>query len=286
MHNKGKAQGTIISTKNQLEHIARHANLNIPAEVENFIANKQGSSGYKELLCLAYLKYCQYYKIQWEMPSYQREEKMPKLPTEQQLQKLIAAAGKILALKLWLSKETGIRPIELHNLAVKDLDTEHNTINPTTSKHGAARILKIPEPLTKALQSYILKNDLNPKDKIFKSDARKYGNNFREMRNRLAKRTSDPNLATVRLYDFRHYFATKKYHDYRDVGLTAQDMGHKDWNTTQKYIHLLRIIELNQNDEEYIVKTASSVKEATDLIEHGFQYITEMEGLKIFKKRK
>jgi hypothetical protein len=39
-------------------------------------------------------------------------------------------------------------------------------------------------------------------------------------------------------------------------------------------------------DEEYTVKTAQNIKEATELIEQGFQYITEMEGLKIFKKRK
>jgi hypothetical protein len=39
-------------------------------------------------------------------------------------------------------------------------------------------------------------------------------------------------------------------------------------------------------EEEYTCKTAANVKEATDLIEHGFQYITEMDGLKLFRKRK
>jgi integrase len=210
---------------------------------------------------------------------------MPKLPTEEQLTKLIAAAGKTLSLKLWLSKETGIRPTELHALLVRNIDIEHNAVNPTTAKHGCARILKIPPNLTKALQDHIIRNNLTPNDKLFKGNARKYGDNFRVMRSRLAKRTNDPSLTTVRLYDFRHWFATMRYWKYRDVGLTATDMGHKDWNTTQKYVHLLKILEMIKEDE-WICKTATNITEATQLIEHGFEYITEMDGIKLFRKRK
>jgi hypothetical protein len=58
-------------------------------------------------------------------------------------------------------------------------------------------------------------------------------------------------------------------------------MGHKKLETTQKYMHLM-----NLNDDEWICKTAANVNEATALIEAGFQYVTEMDGLKLFKKRK
>jgi hypothetical protein len=37
---------------------------------------------------------------------------------------------------------------------------------------------------------------------------------------------------------------------------------------------------------EYIVKTATNIQEATQLIENGFEYITEMDGTKLFRKRK
>jgi hypothetical protein len=40
-----------------------------------------------------------------------------------------------------------------------------------------------------------------------------------------------------------------------------------------------------RGEEEFTCKTAKTVAEATALIEAGFQYITEMEGLKIFKKK-
>jgi len=38
--------------------------------------------------------------------------------------------------------------------------------------------------------------------------------------------------------------------------------------------------------DEYIVKTAMTVAEATKLLEVGFEYITEVEGVKMFRKRK
>lgn len=64
-------------------------------------------------------------------------------------------------------------------------------------------------------------------------------------------------------------------------------MGHKDWNTTRKYIHLVRIMELTQNGEEYIVKTATTKEEAIKLLEQGFIYQNlEYDGAKVFKKRK
>jgi len=58
-------------------------------------------------------------------------------------------------------------------------------------------------------------------------------------------------------------------------------MGHKRLETTQKYMHLM-----NLNDDEWTCKTASTVEEAMRLVEAGFQYVTDMGGLKIFKKRK
>ncbi|NVM23761.1 MAG: hypothetical protein HWN68_18530 [Desulfobacterales bacterium] len=38
--------------------------------------------------------------------------------------------------------------------------------------------------------------------------------------------------------------------------------------------------------KEYVVKTAQTVEEIRHLIEEGFEYVTEMEGKKIFRKRK
>jgi len=41
-----------------------------------------------------------------------------------------------------------------------------------------------------------------------------------------------------------------------------------------------------EEEKEYTVKTASNTKEATKLLEAGYQYVTEMDNTKIFRKRK
>jgi hypothetical protein len=43
---------------------------------------------------------------------------------------------------------------------------------------------------------------------------------------------------------------------------------------------------MDLNDDEWTCKGATSIQDATALIEAGFQYVTEMDGTKLFKKRK
>jgi len=37
---------------------------------------------------------------------------------------------------------------------------------------------------------------------------------------------------------------------------------------------------------EYVVKTAKTIEEARKLIEDGFEYVCEIEGIKVFRKHK
>jgi len=38
--------------------------------------------------------------------------------------------------------------------------------------------------------------------------------------------------------------------------------------------------------EEFICKAAKNLKEVSELIESGFDYVTEMDGCRLFRKRK
>jgi integrase len=281
MKNNGRSEYSIEFVDKSLTYISKHANLNEPETVKQFIANKNVSNAYKKSLSIAYNKYCKYYQIEWEMPLYKTEAKTIKIPTTEKLEMLIASSGRILSIKLTISKETGLRPIELHNLKVKDIDINQKIIYPTTAKHGSARTLKISNNLQTTLQNYIDINKLDPNDKLFKGTADDYGKHYRQMRNALAKKLNDPSLKTIRLYDFRHYYATNLYHKTRDILLVMKQMGHRQIRTTLIYTQLL-----NLNDDEWACKTATNIKDATALIEAGFEYITELDGTKLFRKRK
>jgi len=282
MKNQNKSNYTITTTDKALTQISKHADLNNPEQVKNYIANKNVSNGYKKILCTAYDKYTDYYQIQWQMPRYQPEARHRRIPTTENINMLIAKARRRLSTKLTLSKETGLRPYELCNLKVKDIDLDHRKIYPTTAKNGAPRTLKISKNLRTMIQNHINIKGLNINDKLFKGTAENYSVNYRKMRNNLAQKLDKPTLKTIRLYDFRHYFATMLYARTRDLLYVKQQMGHIKIETTLRYVQLLNLTE----EDEYTCKTANTIKEIQNLIENGFTYITEHNGTKLFRKRK
>jgi len=282
MKNNGKADITIHNTDKSLTQISKYADMSKPETVKQFIAQKNVSNGYKKALCIAYQKYAKYYKIEWEMPRYQQDAKTIRIPTTENINMLIAKARRTLSVKLTISKETGLRPIELCRLRVRDVDLDHKTVHPTTAKNGQARILKISNSLQNMLENHINRHKLSLNEKLFKGDAENYSKYYRQMRNNLAEKLGKPALKTIRLYDFRHYFATMLYAKTRDILYVKQQMGHIKIETTLRYVQLLNLTE----EDEWTCKTATNVAEATQLIENGFEYITEMDGIKLFRKRK
>jgi hypothetical protein len=56
--------------------------------------------------------------------------------------------------------------------------------------------------------------------------------------------------------------------------------------STLRYIHLERTLYQVNDKDEWAVKAAKTLKEASELISVGFEYVTEVEGLKLFRKRK
>jgi len=281
MKSNNKSDYTINFTRRTLNFLAKHTTLAEPEAVKLFIATMKVSDSYKKNLCDVYNRYCKYHEIQWEKPKYLPEPKNIALPTREKLMILVSHATKTLSIKLQLSMETGLRPIELCRLKVKDIDADHKTVNPTTAKKGNPRTVPMTQNLTVKIQEHIIRHNLKPTDKLFKGDAINYGKQYRSMRDRLAQKLNDPSIQTIRLYDFRHYFCTKKLYDINNPYTVMVLMGHRKLETTMKYMHLM-----NLNDDEWTVAGATTAKQATELLEHGFTYQTTIEGIHLFKKRK
>jgi integrase len=177
--------------------------------------------------------------------------------------------------------ETGLRPVELCRLRVRDIDTDHKAVNPITAKNGAPRTLKIKEALSVRIHEYITRKKLEPHENLFKGDSEDYAKSYRTVRNRLAEKLNDPTIKTIRLYDFRHYFCTHTLHQKKDAYYTMNKMGHKKLTTTQKYMHFLDL-----DSDEWICKAASNAKDATALIEAGFEYVQQIDVFSLYRKRK
>jgi len=85
----------------------------------------------------------------------------------------------------------------------------------------------------------------------------------------------------ITFHTFRHWKATMEYHRTKDILHVMQLLGHKNIKNTLIYTQLV-----NFKDNEYVCKIAKTLEEATKLIEAGFEYVTDMNGYKLFRKRK
>ena len=288
MENDGKRKDTVKFTFKALIFLAKHTTLTQPEAVKAFIARllnkneEEVSNGYKRNLCIAYNKFCQYYKIMWEMPLYKVEEREIDLPTKERIDMLIANASTKLSLKLSVSKDAGLRPCELMRLKAKNFNYETKQVFPTTAKNGCGRAPKLTENTATRLQEHILRNCLKPEDKIFKGDADHYGDDFREMRNKLAIKLNDPKIHEIRLYDIRHFYCTHTLRKTGNAYITMKLMGHKKLTTTQKYMHLIE-----DTSGEWIVEQTQDRQRAIELTKQDFQYhFTTPDGYMQFRKPK
>jgi len=282
MKREAYEDSTIKCVAKRLEHLQRYTTFNDPENVKTLIANKQCGNAYKESLIESYAIYMRSMGKTWNQPFYNRYDKLPKVPTEEKIDMLIARANQRMSLILSMSKDMGTRPIELTWLKVADFDLVKGTANIIGAKHTIGRIGKLRPNTLEMLKKYILKKHLKANDRIFPTDSENISEMYRRLRNSTAEKLQDPTFKTIRLYDFRHWKASSEYHKTRDLLYIKELLGHKDLRTTLRYTHLLEALK----SDEYHCKTAKTVEESINLIENGFEYVTEMDGLRIFRKRK
>ena len=256
-------------------------NLEEPEQVKSYIASKECGNGFKESLAEAYDLYVRFRGLAWNKPFYERYDKRPKIPSEQRIEMLIAHANKRLALILSIIRDLGTRPIELTWLKLKDVDLETGIVNITTAKFGVGRTLKLKSTTLAMLKMHVQNKKIGLNDLIFPVKSNAISESYRKLRNNLANKLQDSAFKSIRLYDFRHYRASLEYHRTKDLLYVKSYLGHKDLRSTLKYIQLIDF-----GNDEYHCKATKNLQEATTLIESGFEYVTEMDGIKIFRKRK
>jgi len=104
---------------------------------------------------------------------------------------------------------------------------------------------------------------------------------FRKQRKRIAHKLGNSRILQIHFHTFRHWKATTEYHKTKDILHVMQLLDHKNIKNTLIYTQLQ-----NFQDDDYVCKAAMTVAEASQLIEAGFEYVTEMENVKLFRKRK
>jgi integrase len=138
MEKEGYRRSTILSAVGSLKSVARKADLLNPDSVKTYLAKANVSEGRKEALVVRLARFYKYKGIPFQKPHYKRDEKLPFIPLESEIDQLISGVGKKAACFLELLKETGVRPGEAWNMKWFDLDYERNAVSISPEKRSHA----------------------------------------------------------------------------------------------------------------------------------------------------
>ena len=264
---------------------SRGANLLDPESVKEVIAKeKRWSPNRRRNVISSYTKFLSFLGLSWDKPKCKVIRKLPSfIPMESEIDALIAGSNKKLAAFLQLLKETAMRAGEAFRLKWTDVDFERRLIILNEPEKGSnPRIWRISTKLVEMLKNLPKRNERIFPNKTLAS----LKNTFVTTRKRLAYKLQNPRLRRISFHIIRHWKATVEYHKTKDILYVKNLLGHKKIENTEIYITLEKAIFGDTANLEFHVKVASTPKEIQSLLEVGYEYVCEKDGLLFFRKLK
>jgi len=283
MKKQGYRESTIKSHTYDLAALLnKGADLFDSESVKETMANQEKwSDAYKYKLTGVYTLFLKTQSQTWEQPKYKPVEQIPFIPTEKEIDTLIAGCGKKTATYLQLLKETGMRSGEATNLKWIDIDFERGTVRITPEKHSKPRILRLSKKCI-AMIKHLPKTSEKMFGDVVENSKRA---SFERSRKRLANKLNNPRLLQIHFHTLRHWKATMLYHQTKDILYVKEFLGHRNINSTLKYVQLEQA-SFDEDADSFTCRVAKTPEEIKQLIEAGFDYVIENGGLVYFRKRK
>jgi integrase len=100
-------------------------------------------------------------------------------------------------------------------------------------------------------------------------------------RKRIAHKLQNPQIERITPHTLGHLYGIMEYSKTKNILHVKERLRHRSITSTLIYTHLV-----NFEGDEYHTATSKSLKEDEELLKAGFEYVTEREGVKIYKKRK
>jgi hypothetical protein len=114
LRKEGYSDITLKVKGERLRYLARHTNLDDPEAVKWYIATRTSwSNAYKQGVAYAYNSYVKVNGLNWSLPHFPVEDKLPKIPTEERINQIIVRARGKYVLVFSILRDTGMRLLNL-----------------------------------------------------------------------------------------------------------------------------------------------------------------------------
>ena len=180
-----------------LKNLEKNCNLRNPDSILGYLASREMSEGRKELIVNVYARYCKYANIPFSKPRYKRQDRLPYVPLEIDIEALLSALPRKLTIFTRTLKETGARPGELWRIKWLDVDFQSSTITINNPEKGSrARRLKVSSQLIGLLSTLARSSEY-----VFRrsKEARleSLANYFMRERKKISKALNNPKLQSI-----------------------------------------------------------------------------------------
>ena len=276
---EGKQPNTIHNFYCKLRQLSNVADLDNPEDVKKAISYAKLSNSSKTSFVLAYEWYTKTNGLKWEKPKFKWHLGIPIIPTTSQVYKIISASTQRFATIYNIMAETGVEGEELRQTHRNQFEPTQNILNIKGLKGHGDNNYKLKPPIAEMLKEYLLRNPQDypfPRPKVMQ-------HMWITARTKASKLHNDPQLLKIPMKSLRNYSGAQVYFKSANSPIAVlRHLRHKKLETTMFYTQLVTI----NGEEEYTCRVAKDIKEDQELIEAGFQFVTERDGMNIYRKRK
>ena len=274
--------------------VIRGANLADPEDVKEVLANqtikekayksKIWSSSRRRNVINAYTLFLKFHGLKWEKPRCQVTKKIPFIPTEHEIDDLIAGSPGIISVFLQLLKETAMRSGEAKKLKWTDVDLERRIITLNDPEKGS--LPRIFNTLSSTLLAMLNSLPRSSEHVFGERSLNSFKAVYQRSRAKIAFKLSNPRLLEIHFHTLRHWKATMEYHYTKDILHVMQFLGHKEIDNTLIYISLDKNLFSNLPDDSFTMRVVHNADEAAELGKIGFKPFDVVDGVKLYRKRK
>jgi len=286
---KGNSKGHMQTKENHLRALAQQVDLFKPKEVTLHVLNAKNcfypdkplSNGYKKKLFEYYNDFCKSNQLPFDKPKLHYQAPIPIIPTTKDVEAIINTCNKKYTCIFTILAEIGCSQMELHKTPQSRINKEEGKISIIGTKQHANRVYKLKKRTANMLREYL---SIYTVEYPFPTPNR-MRDAWTRTRKRVIAKLCKPELKNIPLKNLRNYAGAKFYlgHGNHDPIATMRFMRHK---RLQQTLHYIQSIDLDE-PEEYTCKATTDDKEAQQLIEAGFEYVTTTPTeLMIFRKHK